>query len=158
MSAPGAPPERSSAEDAAPSGRGFSTPPPGGVEDAARAAAGAITASIIEILRALREEIERLRHGTEQFVGRVKGALVRSLAALQRAIVATLLAGIFFVLGAIVLSIFLVAVLNRYLGDPWGTGLAALLLIAAAALFSLRTRAAFRAMEREAAALRRGPL
>lgn len=133
-------------------------PPPErpSAEDAARAAAAAITASIIEILRALREEIERLRHGTEQFVGRVKGALVRSLHELQRAIVSTLLAGVFFALGAIVLSIFLVSLLNHLLGEPWGTGATALLLLLAALLFSLRARAGFRAMEREAAALRRG--
>jgi len=135
MAAPASPPDRPSSEDTA------------------RAAAAAITASIIEILRALREEVERLQHGAEQFVGRVKGALVRSLAALQRAIVSALIGAVLFVLGAIVLSIFLVAVLNKYLGDPWGTGLTALVLLALAGAFFVRSKLSFREMEREAKAL-----
>lgn len=139
MAAPASPPDRPSAEDTA------------------RAAAAAITASIIAILRALREEIERLQLGAERFVGRVKGALVRSLAALQRAIVSALIGSVFFLLGAIVLSIFLVAVLNKLLGDPWGTGLTALLLLATGGLFFLRARASFREMEREANALAQPP-
>lgn len=132
-----------------------SAPPPerSSAEDAARAAGAAITASIIEILRALREEIERLRHGTEQFVGRVKGSIVRSLAALQRAVVSALIGSVLVVLGVIVLSIFLVSLLNHLLGDPWGTGLTAFLLLAAGAGFFLRARSSFREMEREARAL-----
>ena len=132
-----------------------SAPPPDrpSAEDTARAAAAAITASIIEILRALREEVQRLQDGAEQFVGRVKGALVRSLAALQRAVVSALIGSVLFLLGAVFLSIFLVAVLNKYLGDPWGTGLTALLLLLGAGAFFLRAKASFREMEREAKAL-----
>lgn len=132
----------------------MTTPPAPPPEDTARA----ITASIIEILRALREEVERLMHAGEAMVGRVKGALVRSLHALQQALVASLAAALFFALGAVVLSIFLVAVLNRYLGDPWGTGAAALLLLLTAAAFGLRARAQFATMKREAELLTRPPL
>lgn len=120
-----------------------------------RAATGAVVAATIEILRALREEIERLMRSGEAMVGRVKGALVRSIHALQRALVASLLAGLFFVLGAVVLSIFLVTALNRYLGDPWGTGIAALLLLATAGIFGMRARSEFATMKREAESLTR---
>lgn len=123
------------------------------VEDNVRAATGAVVVATIEILRALREEIERLMRSGEAMVGRVKGALVGSLHALQRALVASLIAGLFFVLGAAVLAIFLVAALNRYLGDPWGTGVAALLLLATAGIFSLRARWEFARMNREAETL-----
>lgn len=139
VSAPGTPPDRPS------------------TEETVRATAGAMVAATIEILRALREEIERLMRSGEAMVGRVKGALVRSLHALQQAIVATLLAALFLVLGAIVLSIFLVQALNWLLGDPWGTGVAALALLVAAAIFGLRARSRFAAMRREAEALARGP-
>lgn len=122
-------------------------------EETARATAAALTGAVIEILRALREEIQRVQDGAEAFVGRVKGALVRSMAALQRALIDSFLAILFLTLGAIVLSIFLVAVLNKYLGDPWGTGVTALTLLITALVFWLRARANFRAMEREAAAL-----
>jgi hypothetical protein len=135
MSTPGAPPERST------------------TEEAVRATTAAVVSAIIELMRALREEVERIQRSGEAFVGRVKGAIVRSLQALQRALVETLLAGLFVVLGVIVLSVFLVAVLNKYLGDPWGTGLTALILLAFAGLFYLRARASFRVMEREAQAL-----
>lgn len=118
-----------------------------------RAATGAVVVATIEILRALREEIERLMRSGEAMVGRVKGALVGSLHALHRALVASLIAGLFFVLGAAVLAIFLVAALNRYLGDPWGTGVAALLLLATAGIFSLRARWEFARMNREAETL-----
>lgn len=126
-------------------------------EEQVRAATGAVVSATIEILRALREEIEKMMRSGEAAVGRVKGALVRSLHALQRALVASLLAALFVALGAIVLSIFLVAVLNRYLGDPWGTGLAALLLLLAAGFFAMRARSEFGTMKREAEALTRGP-
>lgn len=139
MSAPASPPDRPS------------------YEEQVRAATGAVVSATIEIVRALRVEVEALLREGEATVGRVKGALVRSLHALQRALVASLVAVLFLVLGAIVLSIFLVAVLNHYLGDPWGTGLAALLLLAAAAVFGLRARWQFATMKREAEQLTRGP-
>lgn len=110
----------------------------------------AVIGGIVELLRALREELTRLQDGAEAFVGRVKGALVRSLHALQRAILDTFLALLFVTLGAVVLAIFLVALLNKYLGDPWGTGVAALALLACALVFWARARANFREMEREA--------
>lgn len=115
----------------------------------------AVIGGIIELLRAVREEVQRLQDGAEAFVGRVKGALVRSLAALQRAILDSFLAILFLTLGAVVLSSFLVAVLNKYIGDPWGTGVAALALLVVALVFWMRARANFREMEREAAALSR---
>lgn len=133
MTAPGAPP----ADDR--------TRP----EDVVRAVIG----GIIELLRAFREELERLQDGAEAFMGRVKGALVRSLKLLQQAIVNSMLALLFVTLGAVALAVFLVAVLNRYLGDPWGTGLAALLLLAAGAAFGMRAKSNFREMEREAESL-----
>lgn len=135
MSAPPTPPERPD------------------YEEVARASAAAIAAAVIEVLRALREEVERLQDGAEAFVGRVKGAIARSLHALQRAVLATFLALVFVAIGGVVLSIFLVALLNRYLGDPWGTGVAALALLVAALVFWARARANFRAMEREAQAM-----
>lgn len=127
-------------------------PPPdrASMEESVRAATGAVVAATIEILRALREEIERLMHSGEAMVGRVKGGLVRSLHALQRALVASLVAALFFSIGAVVLAIFLVAVLNRFLGAPWGTGVAALLLFLAAAFFAMRARSEFATMKREA--------
>lgn len=133
-------------------------PPPDrpSYEEQVRAATGAVVAATIEIVRALREEIERLMRSGEAAVGRVKSAIVRSLHALQRALVASLMAALFMTLGAIVLSIFLVAVLNKYLGDPWGTGVAALALLATAAIFALKARGEFATMKREAEALTRG--
>lgn len=113
----------------------------------------AVIGGIIELLRAFREEVQRLQDGVEAFMGRVKGALVRSLKLLQRAILNSMLALLFVTLGAVALAIFLVAVLNKYLGDPWGTGLAALLLLATGALFGLRAKSNFKEMEREAQAL-----
>lgn len=113
----------------------------------------AVIGGIIELLRAFREELERLQDGAEAFMGRVKGALVRSLKLLQQAIVNSMLALLFVTLGAVALAVFLVAVLNKYLGDPWGTGLAALILFAAGAAFGMRAKSNFKAMEREAEAL-----
>lgn len=129
------------------------TPPRPDYEEMARATAAAITGAIVELVRILRAELDKLRDDAEAAVGRVKGALVRSLHALQRAIVDTVLALLFLTLGAIVLSIFLVAALNRFLGDPWGTGVAALALLFLAAFFGLRAKSNFRKMEREATAL-----
>jgi hypothetical protein len=113
----------------------------------------AVIGGIIELLRAFREELTRFQDGVEGFLGRVKGALVRSLQALQRAILNTFLALLFVTLGGVVLSIFLVAILNKYLGDPWGTGVAALALLLAAAMFASRAKSNFKEMEREASAL-----
>jgi len=135
MTAPGAPPPRPD------------------YEEMARATAAAITGAIVELVRILRAELDALRDGAEAAVGRVKGGIVRSLAELQKAVVSSLLALVFVVLFAIVLSIFLVSLLNHLLGEPWGTGAAALLLLALAGFFWLRARGHFRAMEREAAAL-----
>lgn len=134
---------------------GPAAPPPErpSMEESVRAATGAVVAATIEILRALREEIERLMRSGEAMVGRVKGALVRSLHALQRALVASLMAALFFAIGAVVLAIFLVAALNELFGAPWGTGVAALVLFAVAAFFALRARIGFATMKREAEAL-----
>lgn len=112
-----------------------------------------VVVGIVELLRAVRQELQTLQDGAEAFVGRVKGALVRSLHALQRALLDTFLAILFVSLGAVVLAIFLVAVLNKYLGDPWGTGVAALALLIVAAIFWMKARANFREMEREASRL-----
>ena len=117
----------------------------------------AVVAGLIELLRALREEFARLQDDTERFVGRMKGAVVRSLQALQRALVATAIAVFLAMVGVIVLSIFLVAVLNRYLGDPWGTGVAALALLVTATVFFLRAKSNFRQMELEAKVLAERP-
>ena len=134
---------------------GASPPPPErpSYEEMARATAAAITGAIVELARILRDELEKLQDNAEAAVGRVKGALVRSLRELQKALVASVLALVFVILGAIVLSIFLVGVLNYYLGDPWGTGVAALALLAIAGAFWMRARGHFAAMEREAKAL-----
>ena len=133
------------------------TTPPGAPPEDNRArpeeVVRAVIGGIIELLRAFREELERLQDGAEAFLGRVKGSLVRSLKALQRAMVNTILALIFVTVFAVVLAIFLVAVLNKYLGDPWGTGVAALALLVTAAFFGLRAKQNFQEMEREAQAL-----
>ncbi|HUR69023.1 MAG TPA: hypothetical protein VM370_07225, partial [Candidatus Thermoplasmatota archaeon] len=71
----------------------------------------------------------------------------------QRALVATMLALVFLILFAVVLAIFLVAVLNKYLGDPWGTGVAGLILLVCALVFAMRARSNFKEMEREASQL-----
>jgi len=115
----------------------------------------AVVVGIIELMRGVRQELQTLQDGAEAFIGRVKGALVRSLHALQRAILDTFLALLFVSIGAVVLSIFLVALLNKYLGDPWGTGVAALAMLVLALVFWMRARANFREMEREATALSR---
>lgn len=128
-------------------------PPRPDYEEMARATAAAITGAIVELVRILHAELEKLQDNAEAAVGRVKGAIVRSLHALQRAILDSVLAILFLTLGAIVLSIFLVAVLNKYLGDPWGTGLTALILLLTAAFFGLRARSNFQTMQREAEAL-----
>lgn len=112
-----------------------------------------VVVGIIELLRAFREELTRLQDGAEAFLGRVKGAFVRSLHALQRALLDTILALLFVSIGAVVLAIFLVALLNHLLGDPWGTGVAALALLLVGMVFLLKARANFRTMEREAALL-----
>ena len=113
----------------------------------------AVVAAVVELLRGVRHEIERLRDGAEAFLGRVQMAFVRSLAALQKALVATALAFIFLVAGVIVLVMFLIAFLNEIIGAPWGTGVAALLFVAIAAVFWLRARSHFHTMEVEAALL-----
>ncbi|HEX2021834.1 MAG TPA: hypothetical protein VHH36_03925 [Candidatus Thermoplasmatota archaeon] len=135
-----------------------SPPPERGptLEETTRAVSAAVVSAVVELLRALREEVERLQRSGEAFVGRLKGSLARSLRALQRALLAGLVATLFAAAGIVVLSVFLVAVLNRWLGDPWGTGVAAALLLLAALAFVLRARAAFRAIEREAKALAEG--
>lgn len=112
-----------------------------------------LVAAILELMRGVRHEFERLQDGAEAFLGRVQMALVRSLAALQRALVATLLAALFISAAVVVLTIFLIAVLNEVIGAPWGTGVAALLLIGVALAFWARARANFHAMEIEAAML-----
>lgn len=119
-------------------------PPPerSTTEEAVRAATGAIVAAVVELLRAVREE-----------VGRMQRAAVRSLDQLRRAAGAFLLAVLLVALGVVLLAVFLVAWLNHVLGDPWGTGLAALALLAAGGLAWMRSRAALRAMEREAEGL-----
>ena len=113
----------------------------------------AVIGGIIELLRAFREELQNLQDGAEAFMGRIKGALVRSLKLLQKAILNSMLALLFVTLGAVALAVFLVAVLNKYLGDPWGTGLAALILLVTGAVFGLRAKSNFKEMEREAQAL-----
>lgn len=109
-----------------------------------------VITGIIELLRAFRQEIGHLQDGLEGFLGRIKGALVRSLKLLQKAIVNSILALLFATLGAVALAVFLVAVLNKYLGDPWGTGVATLILLLVAGLFGLRAKSNFKEMEREA--------
>lgn len=112
-----------------------------------------LVAAILELLRGVRHEVQRLQDGAEAFLGRVQMAIVRSLAALQRALIASMLAALLVAAAVVVLTIFLIALLNRYLGDPWGTGVAALLLIGGALLFWSRARANFHQMELEAAML-----
>ena len=128
-----------------------SPPPPDGMR--ADEVVRAVIGGLIELLRALREEVGRLQDDAERFLGRVKGAVVRSLQALQRALVATFIGVFLAAIGAVILAIFFVAVLNRYLGDPWGTGVAALVFLAAGAVFFLRAKSQFKEMEREASAL-----
>lgn len=112
-----------------------------------------LVAAILELMRGIRHEVQRLQDGAEAFLGRVQMAIVRSLGALQRALVATAIALFFVGAAVVVLTIFLIALLNDLLGDPWGTGLAALLLLVVGAAFWLRARANFHAMELEAAML-----
>lgn len=138
---------------------GPTAPPPPPPEPGPRAdeVVRAVVAGLIELLRALREEVGRLQDDAERFVGRMKGAVVRSLQALQRAIVATLIGVFLAAIGAVILAIFFVAVLNRYLGDPWGTGVAALLFLLAGAAFLLRAKSQFKEMEMETRALAERP-
>lgn len=130
------------------------TTPPGAPPDDNRArpeeVVRAVIGGIIELLRAFREELQHLQDGAEAFMGRVKGAVVRSLKLLQKAVINSMLALLFVTLGAVALAIFLVAVLNKYLGDPWGTGLSALILLVVGAVFGLRAKSNFKEMEREA--------
>lgn len=130
-------------------------PPPDGLrpDEVVRAVIG----GLIELLRAVREEVGRLQDDAERFVGRMKGAVVRSLQALQRAIVATMIGVFLAAIGAVILAVFLIAVLNKYLGDPWGTGVAAILFLAGGAVFFLRAKGQFKEMEREAHTLAERP-
>lgn len=132
---------------------GPAAPPPPDQGPRADEVVRAVVAGLIELLRALREEVGRLQDDAERFVGRMKGAVVRSLQALQRALVATFIGVFLAAIGAVILAVFLVAVLNKFLGDPWGTGLAALLFLAAGTAFFLRAKGQFREMEIEARTL-----
>jgi hypothetical protein len=142
---------------AAPPGAAAPPPPPPPpretFEEIVRATASALVAAVIELVRALRGEIEAAQRSGLAFVGRLVGALGRAgrlaLAGARDALLALLFATI----GLVVLAIFLVAALNRWLGDPWGTGVTALILLACAVAFALRSRAAFKGIEREAQAL-----
>lgn len=127
-------------------------PPPEGprLDEVVRATTSAVVQAVIELLRVVRAEIEAAQASGAAFVGRVLGALGRSAKLAMRGVRDTLIAAVFAVLGLIVLSIFLVAALNKLLGDPWGTGATALLLLVAAALFGLRARSAFHGIEDEA--------
>jgi len=122
-----------------------------------RATASALVAAVIELVRALRGEIEAAQRSGLAFVGRLVGALGRAGKLLLRGARDAVIALVFAVLGLIVLSIFLVAALNKLLGDPWGTGLTALILLLAAVAFALRSRAAFQGIEEEARSLQREP-
>lgn len=112
-----------------------------------------LVAAILELMRGIRHEVQRLQDGAEAFLGRVQMAIVRSLGALQRALVATMVSMLFAAAAVVVLTIFLIALLNKYLGDPWGTGLAALILLVVSLAFWMRARANFHTMEVEAAML-----
>jgi hypothetical protein len=123
------------------------------LDDVVRATTTAVVTAIIELVRALRVEIEGAQASASAFVGSVLGALGRALQLALRGVRDAVLAIVFAFLGLVVLSIFLVAALNKLLGDPWGTGLTALILLGAAAFFGLRSKAAFSGIEREARAL-----
>lgn len=131
-------------------------PQPGpSFEEVLKGTLAALVAAIIELVQALRGEIEGAQRSATAFVGRLLGALGRAGRLALRGMRDALIALVFAVLGLIILSIFLIAVLNKYLGDPWGTGLTALLLILGAVAFGLRSRSAFKAIEAEAMDLQR---
>lgn len=138
---------------------GAGAPPPSqpSFEEVVRATATALVGAIIELVRAVRGEIEAAQRSGLAFVGRLLGALGRAGRLALRGARDALLALLFAFIGLVVLSIFLVAALNRLLGDPWGTGLTALLLLLAAAAFALRSRAAFKGIEAEARSLQDEP-
>lgn len=131
----------------------MTAPPSGSADPHTAELIRTLVAAVLELLRGVRHELERVQDGAEAFLGRLQRSIVRSLAALQRALVATLVAVLLAAAAVVLLAIFLVALLNRYLGDPWGTGVAALLLVAVALVFWMRARANFHAMEIEAALL-----
>jgi hypothetical protein len=132
-----------------------STPPPSGpsLDEVVRATTTAVVTAIIELIRALRVEIEGAQASASAFVGAILGGIGRAFQLALRGMRDMVIAIVFAFLGLIVLSIFLVAALNRLLGDPWGTGLTALILLLAAGFFWMRSRAAFAGIEREAQAL-----
>jgi len=132
-------------------------PEPNGprLDEVVRATTSAVVQAVIELLRVVRAEIEAAQASGARFVGRVLGALGRSAKLAMRGVREALIAVVFALLGLIVLSIFLVAALNKLLGDPWGTGVTALLLLLAAVFFGLRSRAAFQGIEKEARELQR---
>ena len=127
-------------------------PPPEGprLDEVVRATTSAVVQAVIELLRVVRAEVEAAQRSGAAFVGRVLGALGRSARLAVRGARDMAIALVFAILGLIVLSIFLVAALNRFLGDPWGTGVTALLLLLGAAVFWMRSRAAFHGIEKEA--------
>lgn len=129
-------------------------PPQGpSFEEILKGTLAAVVTAIVELVQALRGEIEGAQRSATAFVGRLLGALGRAGRLALRGARDALIALLFALIGLVVLSIFLVAVLNKYLGDPWGTGLTALLLLVAAVVFALRSRAAFQGIEQEALAL-----
>ncbi|MEA3200817.1 MAG: hypothetical protein QOE90_2245 [Thermoplasmata archaeon] len=136
---------------------GPSPPPPPSFEEIVRGTATALVGAIIELVRAVRHEVEAAQASGLAFVGRLLGALGRAGRLALRGMRDAMIALVFAVLGLIILSIFLIAALNKLLGDPWGTGLTALLLILAAVGFGLRSRAAFLGIEAEARELEHPP-